>query len=202
MYLDLIAGKFTHEQESHQDLNENMIKKENTNPNHIHKGIQKRSKKTVIVCDRNNTYDIWGDIKKAVDRASKENQFFNYKTIVMLPQMKPFDNRRYMKVNPICPELTYESIKRIFGRVKHGCLNASNKPKAVEVVLKFVKLYDGAIFSSNKKLHQFFDAVIRVDFLSQSCPMHSDVHDMFIEAYNNTPENFGVPSDEIINSVI
>ena len=73
MYLDLIAGKFTHEQESHQDLNENMIKKENTNPNHIHKGIQKRSKKTVIVCDRNNTYDIWGDIKKAVDRASKEN---------------------------------------------------------------------------------------------------------------------------------
>lgn len=70
----------------------------------------------------------------------------------MLPLQIPFDNSRYLKVNPICPELTYESIKRIFGRVKHGCLNGSNKPKAVEVVLKFVKLYDGANFLDKNNL--------------------------------------------------
>lgn len=76
----------------------------------------------------------------------------NYKTLIMLPLQIPFDNSRYLKVNPICPELTYESIKRIFGRVKHGCLNGSNKPKAVEVVLKFVKLYDGANFLDKNNL--------------------------------------------------
>lgn len=32
--------------------------------------------------------------------------------------------------------------------------------------------------------------------------MDIKVHDLFIEAYNKTPENFGVPSDEVINQVI
>jgi len=32
--------------------------------------------------------------------------------------------------------------------------------------------------------------------------MDVGVHDAFIQAYNETPENFGVPSDGVINKII
>ena len=38
--------------------------------------------------------------------------------------------------------MIYECIKRIFGRKNHDCLSAANKPKVVEVILKFARLYD------------------------------------------------------------
>ena len=61
--------------------------------------------------------------------------------------METFDYKLYNSRNPICPHLTYECIRRIFGRKDHGCLSSANKPKAVEVVLKFVKLHDGFNFA-------------------------------------------------------
>ena len=42
--------------------------------------------------------------------------------------------------------MIYECIKRIFGRKSHDCLSGENKPKVVEVMLKFAKLYDGIDF--------------------------------------------------------
>jgi hypothetical protein len=55
-------------------------------------------------------------------------------------------------MNPICPQMIYECIKRIFGRKSHDCLSSENKPKVVEVILKFAKLYDGVDFRNDKEL--------------------------------------------------
>ena len=63
-------------------------------------------------------------------------------SVVLLPKMEDFDFSRYNKLNPICPHLTFECIKRIFGRKSHNCLSGANKDKSVEVILKFVKLHD------------------------------------------------------------
>jgi hypothetical protein len=68
-------------------------------------------------------------------------------------------------MNPICPQMIYECIKRIFGRKSHDCLSSENKPKVVEVILKFAKLYDGVDFRNDNQLKQFFDIVVRLDFL-------------------------------------
>lgn len=93
--------------------------------------------------DRNNTPDIWEDINKTIKASSLAGESFS---TVLLPKMEAFDWSRYNDRNPICPHLTFECIRRIFGRKSHNCLSASNKPKAVEVVLKFVKLHDGFFF--------------------------------------------------------
>lgn len=53
--------------------------------------------------------------------------------------------------------MMYECIKRIFGRKSHDCLSAENKPKVVEVILKFAKLYDGAQLEDDQALKKNFD---------------------------------------------
>jgi hypothetical protein len=40
-------------------------------------------------------------------------------------------------------------MKRIFKRKSHDCLSGDNKPKVVEVILKFAKLYDGIDFNND-----------------------------------------------------
>ena len=111
----------------------------------------------------------------------------------------------YNTLNPICPHLIYECCKRIFGRKEHGCLSGANKPKAVEVVLKFAKLHDGFDFHNEEQIRSYFDDILFLDFMkysSRSKPLLDQTLEGMIRAYNETPENFGVPSDEIINEVI
>ena len=100
--------------------------------------------KTIIYLDRNNTPDIWGDIKRTVDENSfcAPGQPKEHRTVVLLPKQESFDKSLYRKKNPICPHLIFECCNRIFKRREHGCLSGDNKPKAVEVVLKFAKLHD------------------------------------------------------------
>ena len=61
--------------------------------------------------------------------------------------------------NPICPHLIFECCKRIFNRKEHGCLSGENKPKAVEVVLKFAKLHDHFDFHDENQLRSYFDDI-------------------------------------------
>ena len=100
--------------------------------------------KTIIYLDRNNTPDIWGDIKRTVQESShtEPGQPKDYRTVVLLPKQEDWDKSLYRTKNPICPHLIFECCKRIFNRKEHGCLSGHNKPKAVEVVLKFAKLHD------------------------------------------------------------
>jgi hypothetical protein len=53
---------------------------------------------------------------------------------------------KYKQPNPICPYLFYHCAKRIFNRQEHGCLSGADKPKAIEVLLKFTRLYDNTDF--------------------------------------------------------
>ena len=62
--------------------------------------------------------------------------------------------------------MIYECIKRIFGRKSHDCLSSENKPKVVEVILKFAKLYDGIDLRNDENLKKHFDQVVRYDFLN------------------------------------
>ena len=61
--------------------------------------------------------------------------------------------------------MIYECIKRIFGRANHECLSNKNRPKVVDVSLRFAKLYDGADMSDEKVLKEYFDDFIHLDFL-------------------------------------
>ena len=100
--------------------------------------------------------------------------------------------------------MIYECIKRIFSRKSHDCLSSENKPKAVEVILKFAKLYDGIDLNSDKVLRQHFDDFVRLDFLSfgQRSKLAEETLDVLIDGYNQTPPNFQPPSDEVINRCI
>ena len=99
--------------------------------------------KTIIYLDRNNTPDVWGDIKRTVEESSKNTGLpKDHRTVVLLPKQERFDKTLYHTKNPICPHLIFECCNRIFKRREHGCLSGDNKPKAVEVVLKFAKLHD------------------------------------------------------------
>ena len=99
----------------------------------------------------------------------------------------------YNSKNPICPHLIFECCKRIFNRRAHGCLSGDNKPKVVEVVLKFAKLHDGYDFDDYDQLHSFFDDVLVLDFMKYQTrpePLLDETLNGMIEAYNLTPENF------------
>ena len=44
-------------------------------------------------------------------------------------------------------------------------MSSANKPKVVEVILKFSKLYDGVDLSNDDVLRTYFDDFVRLDFL-------------------------------------
>ena len=120
--------------------------------------------KTIVFLDRNNTPDVWGDIRDTI-AASHEGRAKDYRTVVLLPKMEAWPKEQFRAKNPICPHLVYECCKRIFGRKEHGCLNSENKPKAVEVVLKFAKLHDGFDFDDRDQILSYFDDVLTLDFM-------------------------------------
>ena len=82
--------------------------------------------KTIIFLDRNNTPDIWGDIKATIG-TFHQGKPKDWTTVVLLPKQEEWDRTLYKIKNPICPHLIYECCKRIFNRTEHGCLNSSNK---------------------------------------------------------------------------
>ena len=54
-------------------------------------------------------------------------------------------------------------------------------------------------------MSSYFDDVLCLDFMKYSYrkqPLLPETISGMIDAYNSTPENFGVPSDEIIHMVI
>lgn len=160
--------------------------------------------KTIIYLDRNNTPDVWGDIRDAIITSNSSGPK-DYRTVVLLPKTEAWDKSLYNTKNPICPHLIYECCKRIFKRKEHGCLSGANKPKAVEVVLKFAKLHDGFDFDDMRQLKHYFDDVLQLDFMrygERARPMLPETIAGMIRGYNETPENFGVPSEETIMSVI
>jgi hypothetical protein len=117
----------------------------------------------------------------------------DYRTVVLLPKQENFNKSLYNSKNPICPHLIFECCKRIFNRRAHGCLSGDNKPKVVEVVLKFAKLHDGYDFDDYDQLHSFFDDVLVLDFMKYHTrpePLLDETLNGMIEAYNLTPENF------------
>ena len=117
----------------------------------------------------------------------------DYRTVVLLPKQETFNKSLYNSKNPICPHLIFECCKRIFNRRAHGCLSGDNKPKVVEVVLKFAKLHDGYDFDDYEQLHSFFDDVLVLDFMKYHTrpePLLDETLNGMIEAYNLTPENF------------
>ena len=48
--------------------------------------------------------------------------------------------------------MIYECIKRIFNRKNHSCLSNTNRPKVVDVALRFAKLYEGVDLSNENIL--------------------------------------------------
>ena len=151
--------------------------------------------KQIIYLDRNNTPDVWNDIVKTIHRSSytAPNTPRDYRTVVLLPKQESFDKTRLIAKNSICPHLIYECCKRIFNRRAHGCLSGDNKPKVVEVVLKFAKLHDGVDFEDKEQMHSFFDDVLVLDFMKYHTrpePLSFETLEGMIEAYNATPENF------------
>jgi hypothetical protein len=100
--------------------------------------------------------------------------------------------------------MMFECIKRIFGRPAHDCLSSANKPKVLEIILKFTKLYDGIDLNNDEILRTYFDDFVRLDFLQfgQRANLEQSTLDIMIEGYNATPPNFACPSEEIINKCI
>jgi hypothetical protein len=141
--------------------NENCYPKELTGQGNV---------KKIIYLDRNNTPDVWGDIINTIHRNSytAPNTPRDYRTVVLLPKQESFDKSLYSSKNSICPHLIYECCKRIFNRKSHGCLSGDNKPKAVEVVLKFAKLHDGVDFDDLDQMHSFYDDILFLDFMKYS----------------------------------
>lgn len=110
-----------------------------------------------------------------------------------MPEQHPdFDMSSYTTLNPICPQMIFECIKRIFGRKDHTCLSSENKPKVVEVILKFAKLYDGVDLSRDEELRSHFDDFVRLDFLGfgERCNLLPETIKALTYGYNQTPPNF------------
>ena len=146
--------------------------------------------KQLIYLDRNNTPDVWSDISKAIKSSSKAKE---YKTFLIVPsQHQDFEPELYSTQNPICPQMIYECIKRIFSRKSHDCLSSENKPKVVEVLLKFARLYDGVDFSKDEQLLKHFDEFVSLDFLQfgQRPNLLPETVKVILDAFNATPPNF------------
>jgi hypothetical protein len=100
--------------------------------------------------------------------------------------------------------MIYECVKRIFGRKQHECLSNSNRPKVVEISLRFAKLYDGVDLADQQVLRTYFDDFIYLDLLQfdQRPKLAQETIESLIWSYNQTPEDFEPPSDEVITKCL
>lgn len=92
----------------------------------------------------------------------------------------------YSTHNPLGPHFIYQCIKRIFARKSHDCLSGDNKPKVIEVILKFVKLYDGTNFNEEEHLLSYFDNYLILDFMNytSSNSLSEETLKTLIDGYN------------------
>lgn len=125
----------------------------------LNRQFEKPNIKQLIYCDRNNTPDIWSDIKKVLSYRPEI-----IKTILIVPEQGKHSISTYKTPNPLAPKFIYECIRRIFSRKSHECLSSDNKEKVIEVLIKFAKLYDGTDFSDQDKVGSMYDDVIHLDF--------------------------------------
>ena len=101
----------------------------------------------IVYVDKNNTADKWPSLSQDLRAlADQERGLSKIHTVLLLPQQKVFDKGIYNTPNPICPEFIYECFFRIFNRKNH-CLPGSDKPVIVEVIFKFMKLFDNIDFN-------------------------------------------------------
>lgn len=119
--------------------------------------------------------------------------------MLLVPRQVPFDKGLYHKANPISPQFIYECFFRVFSRKNH-CLSNDNKPKAVEVLFKYMKLFDGVDFSVPCPL---FDHQLLIDFVNyEEQRVSQTTLEAIADAYNRTPENFRSLDDESIARVL
>ena len=123
---------------------------------------------------------------------------------MLLPKLYQIDSPnllQYTVPNPITPTFLYFCMKRIFSRKNHSCLSSEDKPKVVEVLLKFTRLYDNINFQDEKALSQYFDKTAHVDFISYSGKnggITDETFNTLVQGVNKTPTKFIAPSDEVI----
>ena len=112
----------------------------------------------------------------------------------------PFKNEIYATPNPLCPQFIYECLFRIFSRKNH-CLSNENKPKAVEVVFKYMKLFDNLDFNDMPSLvPRYSDYILSCDFVNyeEQHDISQETISVIIDSYNKTPPNFKSLPDEYI----
>ena len=76
-------------------------------------------------------------------------------------------------------------------------MSSDNKPKVIEVILKFAKLHEGVNFEDEDYIHQFFDHHIQIEFMKFKNITHIDneTFQAIVDGYNQTPDDFAPPSD-------
>ncbi|TNV80694.1 hypothetical protein FGO68_gene7919 [Halteria grandinella] len=145
------------------------------------------STNNILYLDRNNTPDIWGSISTASPHVT---------SILLTPIQPTYTSHPFLKPNPITPDLFFHCAKRIFSRYSHDCLSAADKPKAIEVLLKFTRLYDNASFTEQRH----FSERIEIDYgIDKVC---ENVVDRIVWGVDRTPGNFEVPETKVINGVL
>jgi hypothetical protein len=120
----------------------------------------------ILYVDKNNTPDIWlanSQMMKTI--VDEDNGRSIIKTVLLLPNQASFDKTMYTTPNPMSPQFIYECFFRIFSRKNH-CLANDNKPKAVEVVFKYMKLFDNVDFDDDESLSKYFDFSLSIDFVN------------------------------------
>jgi hypothetical protein len=136
--------------------------------------------------DRNNTPDAWPSIVQAIRGRP---------SVLLVPEQPPC-HQPYKRPNPISPHLFYHCASRIFHRSVHSCLSGADKPKAIEVLLKFTRLYDHCDLS--KPL--YFNDVLHVDYGIDS--ISETTFEAIARAVNATPDGFRPPRKEVIEELI
>jgi hypothetical protein len=94
--------------------------------------------------------------------------------------------------------LFYHCAKRIFNRQEHGCLSGADKPKAIEVLLKFTRLYDHTDFAH---ITSTFTESTYLDY-GITPNIDEETKQTIVWAINESPSGFRVPNIKIIERVI
>ena len=71
-------------------------------------------------------------------------------------------------------------------RKSHDCLSSENKPKVVEVLLKFAKLYEGIDFTDEMQISKYFDHFINLEFMrfNERKPILKETFEIIVDGYN------------------
>lgn len=117
----------------------------------------------ILYVDKNNTPDKWENISKLMSTIQSEEEDRSIvQSVLLIPKQAPFDETLYKTKNQVSPQFVYECFFRVFSRKNH-CLSNENKPKAVEVLFKYMKLFDGIDFSAPQPL---FNHTLQIDFVN------------------------------------